>query len=425
MLVAAGERGDGVLLRAGLDLEPFAPFLGRAPLGAPVDQARRRVLVAQRERDVPGHGQVHHEALLAAVLRHEAHAGGDGHLGIPRPELASVEGDIAGVVGVDAEYGTGHLGAAGADEAGQGNDFPGADLEADIAEHPGAAEAVHFQDHVADLGGGLGEKGANVAAHHLANDLLDGDVGRAVGGDVPAVPHHGDAVAQVKDFVETVRNEEDAGPAVPEAPGHGEQPFHLDAAEGCRGLVHHQDFGVQRNGLGDFNDLLVRDGQAFGDAGRVDRNAEPLEQLARLPYHGRFADEPEAALGLAADENVLRDAQVGEERGFLVDDRDSGVLALGNIAELDALACHLEVAGIGVVQACEDFHQSGLAGAVLADECVDFAGLDVDGAVGQGDHRAEGLGCVGEREDRNLLPLSGAGPGTVCLLHKIDRTFGA
>ena len=34
LLVAAGERGDGVLLRAGLDLEPLAPFLGRTPLGA-------------------------------------------------------------------------------------------------------------------------------------------------------------------------------------------------------------------------------------------------------------------------------------------------------------------------------------------------------------------------------------------------------
>ena len=162
---------------------------------------------------------------------------------------------------------------------------------------PARLRPVDFQDHVADLGRRLGEKGANVAAHHLANDLLDGDVGGAVGGDVPAVPHDGDAVAEVKDLVETVRNEEDAGPAVPEAPGHGEQPFHLDAAEGGGGLVHHQDFGVQRNGLGDFNDLLVRDGQALGDAGRVDRNAEPFEQLVRFPDHVALLMSPKRPLG--------------------------------------------------------------------------------------------------------------------------------
>ena len=357
---------------------------------------------------------------------HEAHAGGDGRLGIARPELAPVEGDLAGVVGVDAEYGAGHLGAAGADEAGQGNDLPGADLEADVAEHPGAAEAVHFQDRrrrsrQASWGTGRRCRGPPSRERSASTVTSAGPVG----GDVPAVPHDGDAVAQVEDLVETVRDEEDAGPASRRLRATANSRSTSTPLKGRRRLVHDQDFGVQRNRLGDLDDLLVRDGQAFGDAGRVDRNAKAVEQLARLPDHRRRADEPEAALGLAADENVLRDAQVREERGLLVDDRDSGVLALGNVAELDALARHLEVAGIGVVQAGEDFHQRGLAGAVLPDQCVDFASLDVDGAVGQGDHRAEGLGCVGERENRNRLPLRGAGPGTVCLLHKINRTFGA
>ena len=60
------------------------PLLGGAPLARPVDEAAVVSLLRSVSVDVPGDGQVHHEALLAAVLRHEADAGGDGDLGIPR-----------------------------------------------------------------------------------------------------------------------------------------------------------------------------------------------------------------------------------------------------------------------------------------------------------------------------------------------------
>jgi len=136
------------------------------------------------------------------------------------------------------------------------------------------------------------------------------------------------------------------------------------------------------------------------NARRIDGDAEPLEELACLLDHGCPADQSESALGLAADEDVLRDTQVRKERGLLIDDRDSGGLALGHVAELDAVASDPEVARIRVVQACEDLDQGGLACAVLSDQCVDFAGLDFDGSVCQGDHRTEGLGGVGKGEYR-------------------------
>ena len=244
----------------------------------------------------------------------------------------------SGVVGVDAEDGAGHLGASGAHQACQRHDLSGADFEADVAEDPGPAESVDFQDRIPDLGNRLGEQRLDVAAHHLADDLRDGDVGGPVGGNVPAVPHDGDPVAQVEDLVEAVRNEEDAGSLVPEAAGDGEQALHFNTAQGGRRLVHHQHFGVERDGLGDFDDLLVRDGQALGNPCGIDGNAKPFEELARLPDHGCLADQAEPALGLAADEDVLRDAEVREERGLLVDDGDSGGLAVADVAELDALA---------------------------------------------------------------------------------------
>ena len=243
--------------------------------------------------------------------------------------------------------------------------------------------------------------------------------------DVPAVPHDGDPVAEIKDLVEAVRDEEDAGSLVPEAAGDGEQPLHFDTAQGGRRLIHHEHFGVERNGLGDFDDLLVRNGESLGNARRIDGDTEALEELAGLPDHGCLADQAEPALGLASDEDVLRDAEVRKQRGFLVDDGDSGGLAVADVAELNALPADPEVARIRMVQACEDLDQSGLSGAVLADQCVDFSGSDFDGAVGQRDHRAEGLGRVGKGEYRAGSVRRGTGPGTVCLLHRINRTFGA
>ena len=53
------------------------------------------------------------------------------------------------------------------------------------------------------------------------------------------------------------------------------------------------------------------------------------------------------------------------------------------------------------VQAGQDLDQAGLARAVLADQRVDFAGPEFDGAVGPRNHRTEGLGRVGKGKYRH------------------------
>ena len=122
---------------------------------------------------------------------------------------------------------------------------------------------------------------------------VDRDVGGVVRGDVAAVAHDRDPVAEREDLVEAVRDEQDAGALVAEAAGDGEQPLHLDSAERGGRLVHDEHLGVERDGLGDLDDLLVGDGQALGDAVGIDRDAEPVEELARLGAHGAPVDQPE------------------------------------------------------------------------------------------------------------------------------------
>ena len=67
-------------------------------------------------------------------------------------------------------------------------------------------------------------------------------------------------------------------------------------------------------------------------------------------------------------------------------------------AERHGLVVDEDLALVRLVQPVQDVHQRGLAGAVLAEQRMDLAGLDdqVDGIVG--DQRAEALGDRAELE---------------------------
>ena len=102
-----------------------------------------------------------------------------------------------------------------------------------------------------------------------------------------------------------------------------------------------------------------------------------------------------AALGgLVAEEDVLHDGQLGDQREFLVDDHDAGVLAGPDVLELLDLVLVHDVAGVGAegVDPGEDLHQGGLAGAVFTADGVDLAGLHPQVHLGQGFNAGEFLG---------------------------------
>ena len=166
----------------------------------------------------------------------------------------------------------------------------------------------------------------------------------AVGGDVGAVAHHGDGVAEGEHLVEAVGDEDQRATLVAQAAGDGEEPVDLDAAQRRGRLVHDEQPGVERDRLGDLDDLLVGDREAAGRAARVDADAEPVEERRRPRRASPPVDAAAAAERLAAHEDVLGDREVGEERRLLVDDRDAGGLGLGGRAEVDGLAAEQEVA---------------------------------------------------------------------------------
>ena len=131
---------------------------------------------------------------------------------------------------------------------------------------------------------GLGEEVADLAADHQRDQLVDRGVGDRLGRDVLAVAHHGDGVAEGEDLVEAVRDEDQRATLVAQAAGDGEEPLDLDAAERRGRLVHDQQAGVERDGLGDLDDLLVGDGQAAGRTARVDATPSRAKSAVASAY---------------------------------------------------------------------------------------------------------------------------------------------
>ena len=71
-------------------------------------------------------------------------------------------------------------------------------------------EPARLQHDLADGDLALGEDGVDVAAHHEADQLRAIHVAQLAGGDGVAVAQHGDAVGDRGDFIEAVRDVDDA-----------------------------------------------------------------------------------------------------------------------------------------------------------------------------------------------------------------------
>jgi hypothetical protein len=188
-----------------------------------------------------------------------------------------------------------------------------------------------------------------------------------------------------------VRDEDQCTALVAEAAGHREEALHLDTAEGGRRLVHDQHAGLERDRLGDLDDLLVGDREAERRAARVDGDAQAGEKTLGLGVHRSPVDPAAAADRLTPHEDVLGDREVREERGLLVDHRDASGLRLRRRTEVDGLAAETHLAGVPAVDTRDDLDQRRLAGPVLADQRVDRAPLDLQGSRPQRDDGPEGL----------------------------------
>jgi hypothetical protein len=194
-----------------------------------------------------------------------------------------------------------------------------------------------------------------------------------------------------------VRDQDDRAPTGGEATDDLVEALDLAGRQRGRRLVEHDQLRVARQCPEDLDLLLLGQRERSDERVRGHREAgggheavELLEQ--RAPLH-----EAEAAR-LLAQEHILGDGALGDDRHLLRDERDAPLQRLAGRPESDGLAAERHLALIGRKDPGHDLAEGGLAGPVLADEGVDGAGVDRDRDVVERPGAAERLADLADLE---------------------------
>ncbi len=159
--------------------------------------------------------------------------------------------------------------------------------------------------------------------HHVLHDPAEVDVGdRGVGHPAP-VAENGDAVADLHQLLEAVRDVDDGHAPLHQVADHAEERGDLHRAQRRGGLVHDQDPHVLDEGPGDLDDLLQAQGQPPHERAGIDGLFQPGEGLRDTPLLEPPVHDHAVAGALPRHEDVVGDAQVREEAQLLVDDPDA------------------------------------------------------------------------------------------------------
>ena len=92
----------------------------------------------------------------------------------------------------------------------------------------------------------------------------------------------------------------------------------------------------------------------------------------------RLAVDHAEALRRIADDHIVGDGQIGDQRQFLKDANDAGFVGGGGVREPDITAVEQHAAFIGLHDARHDLDQGRFAGAILAKDRMNAAAINVE-----------------------------------------------
>ena len=217
--------------------------------------------------------------------------------------------------------------------------------------------------------------------------------------DKAAIAQDRDAIADLVDLVDEMGDEDDRKPSAFELAHDAEKEFGLFRVEARGRLVEDEDPRVLFERARDRHQLL--NGDRIGAEGTfdVDVDAEPLE-----PFLGAFArlaprDQAEPAR-LPAERQVLRHRHRRDEIDFLVDRADAERARLPRSVDLDGVAVQANFALVPAQGAGHDLDQRRLAGAVLAHQRMDLAGIDPEIDAVERANARKGLGDADHLDSR-------------------------
>ncbi len=289
------------------------------------------------------------------------------------------------------------LGAPGAHEPGQSHDLAAPHVEGDVTE-AAPAEVACPQDALTGRAAPTLPTRRDVASNHQADHLVPRQETGLPNRHDASVPQDGDSIGDSLHLVQSVRDEHDASPGVPQPAHLLEQSRRLRGGEGRGRLVEDQEVGGARQGRRDLHELPLGQTQCVDQASRVEgREADGLEGPAGIDGQATPIEDSQAEPALrreTIEEEGLGHGQGGDQAQLLRDERYSRALALRAGPGRVGFAAEAHGARIGPGEAGHDPGQGGLSGPVLSDESDDLSGSHVEGDGG------ENGGRVGLREVR-------------------------
>ncbi len=213
---------------------------------------------------------------------------------------------------------------------------------------------------------------ADLAAHHHLGHLLDRGIGYLYRAHIGPLAQHRHPVGHGLDFGQLVGDKQDALALLGQAPHDVHQLVNLPGCEHGGGLVKDEDLVVAVQHLEDFHPLLHAHRDVLDVGIRVDAQAI----LPGQPHHllpGLVHLEHTVLGGFHPQHDVLQHREIMHQLEMLVHHADAQGVGVVGVAHLHGLAVLADLSPVGLVQAKQDAHQRGLAGAVFAQQGVNLS----------------------------------------------------
>ncbi len=243
---------------------------------------------------------------------------------------------------------------------------------------------------------------AKLFAQHLCDQIELADLADRLLIDGLTITHDRHTVADTVEFVEAMADEDHRDTAGLQLANDIEEHRDLALIERGGRLVHNHQLTFERDRPRDRGHLLRCDVETQQRLRHVDRDAQARKQLGRLRMHAAPIDQPPAAR-LPPHEDVLGDRAKGNEVDFLINRANAGGLRLLRRVEVDIAPSEADSPTITTIGAGEDLDQRRLAGAVLADERMNFAGGDAQPRIRQGSDAGKRFGDMLHPQQLGLI----------------------
>ncbi len=283
------------------------------------------------------------------------------------------------------------LGTTGADQPEQAEDLALVHLETHRFAQARPQQALHVQRHIAALPRTVVIDVLDVATDHARDELIMGQLAHVLEGPhVTTVLEHRHRIADAKHLFHAVADVEHHFALVSQAGDDRHQTVDFPGRQATGGLVESNDVGTTRQGLGDFHQLALAEGQATDFFLGVDFVGQAFEQRQRLLAQHATIDQAETRRQMA-EKQVFSDGHFRHQVQFLVNHCHTTGDAVSGAFERHRLFADLQVAAARDVGTAQDLEQRGLAGAVFTHQGMDLPRMGNETDIGQRLHAGKGL----------------------------------